>query len=84
MYNSSQVCAYPTFDVERNKEVEKQFEKRFKIRKHGCRYLSLITDLMTENQNYHKRSIEKEFELLLELHTGMGSMNSPPFEQFPF
>ena len=55
----------------RDQEVEKQFDKRYKIRKHGCQYLSLITDLMTGNQNYGIRSIEQEFQMLVELHTGM-------------
>ena len=59
----------------RNREIQKQFEKRFKIRKHGCQYLSLITDLMTGNQNYGIRSIEKEFQMLVDLHTGTGSSN---------
>ena len=55
----------------RNQEVEKQLDKRYKIRKHGCQYLSLITDLMTGNQNYEIRSIEQEFQTLVELHTGL-------------
>ena len=55
----------------RTQEMEKQFDKRYKIRKHGCQYLSLITDLMTGNQNYGIRSIEQEFQMLIELHTGM-------------
>ena len=55
----------------RNQEVEKQFDKRYKIRKHGCQYLSLITDLMTGNQNYGIRSIEQEFQMLVQLHTGL-------------
>ena len=59
----------------RNQEVEKQFDKRYKIRKHGCQYLSLITDLMTGNQNYGIRSIEQEFQMLIELHTGMVHWN---------
>ena len=58
----------------RNRETKKIFEKRFKIRKHGCQYLSLITDLMTGNQNYGIRSIEKEFQMLVDLHTGTGSL----------
>ena len=63
-YNESERIA------KRNQDVEKQFDKRFKIRKHGCEYLSLITDLMTGNQNYGMRSIEQEFKMLVELHTG--------------
>ena len=55
----------------RNQEVEKQLDERYKIRKHGCQYLSLITDLMTGNQNYGIRSIEQEFQMLIELHSGM-------------
>ena len=85
---TSQVYAYQISGVEpqsprnyygdrriltRNQKVEKQFKKRFKIRKHGCKYLSVIADLMTGNQNYGKRSIDKEFKLLLDLHTGTGS-----------
>lgn len=57
---------------QRDQEVEKQFDKRYKIRKHGCQYLSLITDLMTGNQNYGIRTIEQEFQMLLDLHTGTG------------
>ena len=56
----------------RDQEVEKQFDKRYKIRKHGCQYLSLITDLMTGNQNYGIRTIEQEFQMLVDLHTGTG------------
>ena len=59
----------------RNQDVEKQFDQRFKIRKHGCQYLSLITDLMTGNQNYGMRSIEQEFKMLVELHTGTDLQN---------
>jgi len=54
----------------RNHDVQKKFEKRFWIRKHGCQYLSLITDLMGANQNYGKRTIDEEFQILLDLHTG--------------
>ena len=68
--NENEVLDNVPYEVNQTERLLATFDKRSKIRKFGCEYMSVIANFI-ENDKNNDLDIEEELEVLLKFHTGM-------------
>ena len=67
--NENEILDNVPYEVNQTERLLATFDKRSKIRKFGCGYMSVIANFI-ENDN-NDLDIEDELEVLLKFHAGM-------------